>query len=176
MQEAVLHPPRTLLEVFKMLPEGTRAELIDNSLYMSPAPTTSHQGIVTILSAELYLFINRKKLGLVFISPIDVYLNNKNAFQPDILFISNQNQSIVKDDGIYGAPDLVIEILSAGTKKLDLTKKKDTYEKAGVKEYWVVDPETHEAIGFRLIKGKYQEFKRQQNKVSSLLLKRTFKF
>lgn len=176
MQEAVLHPPRTLLEVFKMLPEGTRAELIDNSLYMSPAPTILHQDIVSILLSSLWIHIKKKKLGKLYPGPVDVYLNKLNAFQPDIVYVAAENLSIIKDDGIYGTPDLVVEILSPGTKKLDLTKKKDAYEKAGVKEYWVIDPETHEAIGFRLMKGKYQEFKRQQNKVSSLLLKRSFKF
>ncbi|MBN8578553.1 MAG: Uma2 family endonuclease [Cytophagales bacterium] len=176
MQEAVLHPPRTLLEVFKMLPEGTCAEIIDNSLYMSPSPTLDHQDISTGLSSQIYLYVVKKKLGKVFGAPLDVYLSKINVFQPDIIFVSNQNEAILKKDGIYGAPDLIVEVLSPGTKKLDLTKKKDAYEKAGVKEYWVVDPETQEAIGFRLLKGKYQEFKRQQNKVSLLLLKRTFKF
>ncbi|MBX2899940.1 MAG: Uma2 family endonuclease [Cyclobacteriaceae bacterium] len=176
MQEAVLHPPRTLLEVFKMLPEGTRAELIDNSLYMSPAPSVSHQDIAGTLYSSILVFIRKQQIGKVFISPIDVFLTKSNVFQPDIVFVSNPNLSILKEDGIYGSPDLVVEVLSTGTKKLDLTKKKDAYEKAGVKEYWVVDPETHEAIGFRLMKGKFEEFKRQQNKVSSLLLKRTFKF
>lgn len=176
MQEMVLHPPRTLLEVFKMLPEGTRAELIDNSLYMSPAPNINHQDLSITLAAQLFNLCNRTKSGKVFAAPIDVFLNKENAYQPDIIYIANQNLNIIKTDGVYGAPDLVIEIFSAGTKKLDLTKKKDAYEKAGVKEYWVVDPETSEAIGFQLVKGKYQEFKRQQNKVSSLMLKRTFKF
>lgn len=176
MQEAILHPPRTLLEVFKMLPEGTCAEIIDNSLYMSPSPTLNHQSAIGGLFSQIYSHVLKKKLGHAFVAPLDVYLSKVNVFQPDIVFVSTQNESILKRDGIYGGPDLVIEILSAGTKKIDLTRKKDAYEKAGVKEYWVVDPETHEAIGFRLIKGKFQEFKRQQNKVSSMLLKRNFKF
>jgi Uma2 family endonuclease len=176
MQEAILHPPRTLLEVYKMLPEGTRAELIDNSLYMSPAPTSNHQDLSITLAAQLYNFCNRAKSGKVFASPIDVYLNKSNAFQPDIVYISTENLSIIKEDGIYGAPDLVIEILSPGTKKLDLTKKKDAYENAGVKEYWVVDPATKDVLGFHPVKGKYVEFKKEKGKVSSALLKRVFKF
>jgi Uma2 family endonuclease len=176
MQEAILHPPRTLLEVFKMLPEGTCAEIIDNSLYMSPSPTIDHQDVSTGLSSQIYLHVVKKKLGKVFAAPLDVYLSKTNVFQPDIIFVSNQNEAILKKDGVYGAPDLVIEILSTGTKKLDLTKKKDAYEKAGVKEYWVVDPQTREAIGFTLLKGKYEEFKRDYKKLNSPLLKHSFKF
>lgn len=170
------NPPRTLLEVFKMLPEGTRAELIDNSLYMSPAPTTNHQEIVMVLTSQLYLFITKKKQGKLYAGPIDVYLNKANAFQPDIIFIASDNLHLIKEDGIYGAPDLVIEVLSPGTKKLDLNQKKSAYEQAGVKEYWVVDPVTRESTGFQLLKDKYIEFKREKGKLHSLLLKHSFKF
>ncbi len=176
MEVAYQQPPRTLLEVFKMLPEGTCAELIDNSLYMSPAPTTNHQDVVTNLLVALFQYINKKKLGKVFPGPVDVYLNRANAYQPDIVFVAVENLSIVKEDGIYGAPDLVIEILSPGTKKLDLNQKKAVYEKSGVKEYWVVDPITKEVIGFQLVKGKYSEFKKEKGKLSSALLKHNFKF
>ena len=169
-------PPRTLLEVFKMLPEGTCAELIDNSLYMSPAPTTRHQDIVGTIFSSIHVYARKTKRGKVLVSPIDVYLNSKNAFQPDIVFITNENVSIIKENGIYGAPDLVIEILSPGTEKLDRNKKKLAYEQAGVKEYWIVAPLTKECTGFQLTKGKYTEFKKERGKLSSALLKHVFKF
>jgi Uma2 family endonuclease len=169
-------PPRTLLEVFKMLPEGTCAELIDNSLYMSPARTTSHQGIVGAILSSIHGYASETKIGKVLVSPIDVYLNSKNAFQPDIVFIANENLSIIKESGIYGVPDLVIEILSPGTEKLDRNKKKLAYEQAGVKEYWIVAPLTKECSGYQLTKGKYTEFKKEKGKLSSALLKHVFKF
>ncbi len=176
MQVSYQTPPRTLLEVFKMLPEGTRAELIDNSLFMSPAPTIIHQEVSGNLLTAILPHVLKMKLGKAFAAPVDVYLSGKNAFQPDIIFVSTENKSIIKTDGIYGAPDLIIEILSPGSKKLDLTKKKDAYEKAGVKEYWIVDPETKESIGHQLEKGSYVEFKKEKGKLTSLLLKRSFKF
>ena len=176
MQVSYQTPPRTLLEVFRMLPEGTCAELIDNSLYMSPAPTSNHQEVSITLASLLYIHTQRKKIGKAFAAPIDVYLSKTNVFQPDIIFISNENAGIIKEDGIYGAPDLVIEILSVGTRKLDLTKKKDAYEKAGVKEYWVVDPDTKSAVGFQATQGKFVEFKNEKGKLRSLLLKHTLKF
>ncbi|MFN7259853.1 MAG: Uma2 family endonuclease [Cyclobacteriaceae bacterium] len=111
------------MEVFKMLPEGTRCELIEGIIYMSPAPTINHQDAVLSLGSEVLQFAKKKNLGKIFISPVDVYLDShKNAFQPDLVFISNNRLNIIKEDGIYGAPDLVVEILSPGTKSFDLTK------------------------------------------------------
>jgi Uma2 family endonuclease len=169
-------PPRTAMEVFKMLPEGTRCELIEGIIYMSPAPTTSHQGTLVALTSQFYNLLTKTKKGLVLVSPIDVYLDTKkNAFQPDLIFISNNNQSIIKEDGIYGTPDLVVEVLSKGTKSFDLGKKKNAYEKAGVKEYWVVDTQTKICMGFRLVNKKFVEFKKEKNKINSALLHHIFK-
>jgi Uma2 family endonuclease len=176
MQVSYQTPPRTLLEVFKMLPEGTRAELIDNSLYMLPAPTLSHQDVSVTLASLIFMHVRQKKSGKVYAAPVDVFLSNKNAFQPDIIFISTENKSKLKKDGIYGAPDLIIEILSPGSKKLDLTKKKDAYEKAGVKEYWIVEPLTKETIGYQLNMGTYALLKKETGKLSSAILNHIFKF
>jgi len=170
-------PPRTTMEVFKMLPEGTHCELINGTIYMSPAPTSRHQSLIVTLTGQFYNFVNETKSGEVFIGPIDVYLDSqKNAFQPDLIFIGNEKLHIIKEDGIYGAPDLVIEVLSPGTKSFDLTKKKKIYEKSSVKEYWVVDPQTRNAIGFKLSEKKFVEFKKEKGKITSALLCHTFKF
>jgi Uma2 family endonuclease len=176
MINLIENPPRTTMEVFKMLPEGTRCELINGIIYMSPAPTTSHQRISFTLSGQFFKLINEKKIGEGFASPIDVYLDNKkNAFQPDIIFVSNENSSIIREEGIYGAPDLVIEILSPGTENFDLTKKKKVYEKSGVKEYWVIDTQTKICTGFQLVNKKFVEFKKEKSKLTSALLHHTFK-
>ena len=90
-------------------------------------------------------------------SPIDVYLNKENVYQPDIVFVAKENAKIIDwNKGIMGAPDLVIEILSKGNKNYDLNKKKAVYEAAGVKEYWVVNPETKWCEGFVLENGVYK--------------------
>jgi Uma2 family endonuclease len=176
MINLIENPPRTTMEVFKMLPEGTRCELINGIIYMSPAPTTKHQGTVVKLIGQFYNFINKSKIGEVLIGPVDVYLDNKkNAFQPDIVFISTENSSIIKEAGIYGAPDLVIEVLSPGTENFDLTKKKKVYEKSGVKEYWVIDTQTKICTGFQLVNKKFVEFKKEKGKLTSALLRHTFK-
>ena len=170
-------PPRTTMEVFKMLPEGTRCELIEGIIYMSPAPTIDHQSVIVTLTGSLFNFAKKTKSGRVFTGPIDVYFDSeRNAFQPDLIFITNSRSSIIKEDGIYGAPDLVVEILSPGTKNLDLTKKKKIYEKSGVKEYWVVDPETKLAIGFEWKENGYVKISEEIGKIQSRLLKEDFNF
>lgn len=90
--------------------------------------------------------------------------------------MSGKNKSILQEDGIYGAPDLVIEVLSPGTKKFDLDKKKKIYEKYGVKEYGAVDPETKESLGYQLKNAKFVLLKREKGKLTSSLLKHVFKF
>ena len=168
-------PPKTILEVYRMLPEGARAELIRGRIFMSPTPLLMHQGVIAELLTEIHPYVEKNKLGEVLLGPIDVYLNQDNAFQTDIVFISTEND-IIREDGIYGAPDLVIEVLSPGTAKSDLTKKKPIYEKEGFKEYWLVDPKTKLATGFQLVKGKFHELKQEKGKLSSNLLKQVFKF
>jgi Uma2 family endonuclease len=176
MQEMIQNPPRTILEVFKMLPEGTRAELIEGILYISPAPFLNHQDALVSLTLQIGNYLAKKKLGKIYVSPVDVYLNDNNAYQPDLVVVLNDNISILKDHGIAGAPDLVVEILSPGTKQFDQVNKKKIYEKSGVKEYWIVDPATKECVGYLLKKGKFSELKKEKGKINSSLLKHIFKF
>src|SRR5690349_2975770 len=126
MQETGIHPPRTLIEVFRMLPEGTLAELIDNRLFMSPGRIGKHQRVLRNLFRVFDEFVRVKKLGEVFFAPFDVYLDEEeNAVQPDLIFISSKNLSIVDDDGvIHGVPDLLIEVLSPGNPEHDTIIKK----------------------------------------------------
>jgi Uma2 family endonuclease len=177
MREELVSPPRTIMEVFKMLPEGTLAEVIENTLYMSPAPTPFHQEILLDISARMLQFVRSNELGKVYCSPVDVYLNESaNAVQPDILFVSDKNNVLVDNDGIHGVPDLIIEILSPGNKKHDQVTKKNLYEKVGVKEYWIVDPETKEAIGYWLSENQYEIISALNGKVASKLLDTTISY
>ncbi len=176
MQVAALYPPKTILEVYRMLPEGTCAELINGNLFMSPSRTPGHQQLALELAGLLYNFTSQKNLGKAYISLIDVYFDEKNVVQPDIVFVSNERKAIIKEDGIYGAPDFIIEVLSSGTRKFDLDKKLKIYEKNQVKEYWVVDPDTKESLGYQLKGSKFVLFKKEKGKLASALLKHTFKF
>lgn len=146
----MVKPPRTGMEAFALMPEGTYCQLINDVLIMSPAPTTQHARIQGKIYSILNNYVEQNKIGEVYFAPVDVYLNTKNAFQPDIFYITNGRKDIIKENGVYGAPDLVIEILSKGNMKTDLVKKKIVYEATGVQEYWVVDPETKWCEGFIL--------------------------
>jgi Uma2 family endonuclease len=128
-------------EDYVLFPEdGQRHEIIDGEHYVSPAPTPKHQRILMRLSSRLHVFAEEHRLGEVLPAPTDVLLSRHDVLQPDILFISNERATILKDKNIQGAPDLVVEILSASTRKLDERLKLARYELLGVSEYWIVDP------------------------------------
>jgi Uma2 family endonuclease len=122
-------------------PMGGKYQLIDGEIIEMTSPTPSHQDTVLTLGMLLKKFANENKLGKVFIAPLDIYLGENETYQPDVFFISKERESIIGEKKIEGAPDLVIEVLSESTAYYDLKKKKAVYEKSGVSEYWIVDPE-----------------------------------
>lgn len=175
--ESLVQPPRTAMAVFKMMPEGTLAEVIDNQLYMSPAPNPYHQRVSIRLTSALFNLVEGNNLGEVFSAPTDLYFDDEsNAVQPDIFFFTHDGNIIIDSNGIHGTPDLIIEILSPGNKSYDLKKKRDLYEKFGVNEYWVVDPDTKVSKGFHLVKKQFQSIGNFKGKIKSVLLNNEFKF
>ncbi len=99
MGKAIIHSLRTAVEVFKLLPEGVHCQVINNAIYMSPAPNFEHQEVVSEIQNGIFNHVKKNKLGKCVQSPIDVFLDDENVFQPDIIFISSDNLSIIKDDG-----------------------------------------------------------------------------
>lgn len=171
-------PPRTLMEVYKMLPEGTRAELIENILYMPPSPTSNHQSASMELGSNIHFFLKRNDLGKVYSAPFDVYLDEtSNAIQPDLVVVLKPQLYIVHINGhIHGVPAILIEILSKGNKDHDLIRKKDLYERFGVQEYHVVDPDTKLVLSFSLASGSYGAVQEGIGKLWSVLLQAEFLF
>jgi len=155
--EAIEQIPKTALDVFRLLPEGTLCEVIDNVLYMSPAPKYTHQNLVFLLAKRIDRHLEKTNTGELIISPFDVYFEDLlSAVQPDILVVLNENRNILKEDGyIHGAPDIIVEVLSRD-KKRDTVKKKSLYERAGVKEYFVVNPENREITAWLLDENLYK--------------------
>jgi Uma2 family endonuclease len=168
-------PPRTGMEVFMMLPEGTLAELINDTIYMSPTPNYQHQEISAELSMQIRSFVKKNNLGSC-LAAIDVFFDAKNVFEPDILFISRANMNIVKGGRIKGSPDFIIEILSPGNRKHDTETKKTAYEKFGVGEYYIVDPDTKMTTAWYLVNKKFTRQPSLKGKIKSRLLKKTFSF
>lgn len=185
MEETVIRPassagrpPRTIMEVFRMLPETTLAEVINETLYMSPAPIGKHQRTIRKLISQMAVHTEANGIGEIFVSPFDVFLDeHSNAVQPDLFYISINRLDMVDDDGgVHGVPDLIIEILSPGNPKYDLETKKDLYEKFGVKEYWIVNPSNRETLGYSLLGRKYGQPIETTGIIISTLLDHTFTF
>ena len=127
---------------FMSLPGDKRYQLLDGEMILAPSPTNRHQTIAVNLVMELNQFIRQRNLGRLWFAPLDVVLSDHDVAQPDILFVSNERSSIITDANIQGAPDLVVEILSPGTVDFDRGYKLALYGRHGVREYWLVDPDS----------------------------------
>ena len=127
-------------EDYRATADDKRYELLNGDLMMVPAPNTKHQWVLGRLHVELARFTHEHGLGKVYVAPVDVVLSDSDVVQPDLLFISRAREHTITDESVRGAPDLVIEILSASTADRDVGYKRDLYSRHGVLEYWIVDP------------------------------------
>lgn len=133
---------RFTYEDYLSFPEDRhRHELIDGEHFMTPSPNFKHQRISARLENILYNFVDKYKLGVVLDAPMDVILSEFDVVEPDIIYISNQNRGIITERAIEGVPDLIVEIISVSSRKMDKVIKKKLYEHYGVSEYWIIDPE-----------------------------------
>lgn len=121
--------------------DGHRHELIGGQHCVTPAPGTRHQRISGRLFGLLYVFLRQEPLGELLSAPYDVVLSSEDVVQPDLLFVSTARASILGDRLAQGAPDLLIEIVSESSRRTDEVYKRNLYERTGVAEYWVLDPE-----------------------------------
>ncbi|KYH33898.1 Uma2 family endonuclease [Neomoorella mulderi] len=138
------------------LPEGAPYQLIGGELVLTPSPTSYHQIISMQLVSKMVAYVTAKNLGIVLHAPMDVYLEETETYQPDIIFIAHDRMDIIKPEKIEGAPDLVVEILSPTTAYYDLRQKYKVYGKHGVKEYWIIDPQDKSIQVFSLVEGKFK--------------------
>lgn len=138
---------------FFQLPETTQpTELIEGELIVSPSPITVHQRFIGNLFVLLRSLIPN---GEVFLAPLDVYLDAANVPQPDIMWVAEGSRCKVGEKRLEGPPDLIVEVLSAGTARADRGKKFQLYERHGVREYWLADPEGEYFEIFRLEDGRF---------------------
>lgn len=176
MPETLTHIPRTMLEVWESLPEGTLCQLINDKLVMSPAPINIHQVVLGEIFVEIVLYLRKKKIGEIRIAPFDVHFSKQNILQPDILFIINKNLTKIQETGMFGTPDLIIEILSPSTSHFDFEDKKVIYEKYGVQEYFIVEPNSKSVSAFYLKDGEYEEQESSARKIKSVVLNTEIEF
>ncbi len=132
------------------LPEGKRAELIDGRIYDMAPPSRTHQRLIMNLSAAIHNHIKENNGSCeVYPAPFAVFLNedDKTYVEPDISVICDKSK--LTDKGCNGAPDFVIEIVSPASRKMDYSTKNAAYSDAGVREYWIIDPEKERTTVYR---------------------------
>ena len=142
---------------FVLFPDdGKRHELIDGEHYVTPSPNLRHQTILGSLFLALGKFLENHLIGRVWVAPLDVVLTKFDVVEPDLIYVSRERASVLTKKNIQGAPDLAVEILSPGTCKTDEVTKRGAYERCGIREYWVVDPELDLVKVYRLTGGTFE--------------------
>jgi Uma2 family endonuclease len=143
-------------EDYAALPDdGQRYEVIDGVLYLMPGPNTPHQGASALFTYHLLDHVQFAGLGRVFAAPLDVLLPRARPVQPDLVVVLNHKLHLISDRGIEGAPDLVVEIASPGTRTHDRTRKLAVYADAGVPEVWLPEPADQTIEVLALEEGGY---------------------
>lgn len=131
-----------------------RREIIDGELIVTPSPIVRHQRAVRNISFRLETY-RRATGGETFFAPLDVYFADDNVVEPDVLFILEAHVGQIQDKYIKDSPDLVVEVSSPSTRRLELVRKRELYEGFGVPEYWFVDLEAERVEIYVLTEGSY---------------------
>ena len=147
--------PKLTYEDYAKTPDDERWELIDGELFISPSPKEAHQRTQIRVGSKMFVFTEERDLGQVYIE-FDVVLSDTDTVRPDVIFVSREPSHIITADNVQGSPDLVVETRSESTARRDWTTKRDLYERHGVREYWLVDPEAATIAVLILTDGKYE--------------------
>lgn len=134
--------------------DNLRREIIDGDLIVTPAPATRHQQVVMTLAGELYQYV-KEHGGRLFPAPTDVFFSDTDVVEPDVLYLRPEHTDRVGKRFVQSAPDLVVEVSSPSTRRLDLIRKRGLYERFGVPEYWYVDLDADRVEVYRLEEGRY---------------------
>ena len=133
-------------------------EIIGGEKILAPSANLFHSDAIDELLVDFRIYFRQhKNIGYAFGDHVDVHFPDGSIYKPDLVVITEENKNIMSSNkAMYGAPDLVVEVLSKSTMKRDFTIKKETYEKFGVKEYWIVDPMMETIEAYILNAGKYE--------------------
>ena len=157
--EALYHGLRmTAVEYLQLPTDGFRYELIDGVICISPSPSSDHQRTATCISGEIYAYLREHPVGEVM-AEVDVNLGvgprgGDLVYRPDVVFIEAQRW-IQMGERMTGVPDVVVEVISRTSRRYDRETKKTDYERSGVAEYWLIDPERGTMTFCRLQDGRY---------------------
>ena len=169
---AVTEKKRWTYEDYLRIEDDNRYEIYRGELIMVAAPSSWHQRFSRNLEFLMWSYVKEKGLGEVFYAPIDVILAEDEVYQPDIVFVSKGRADIVKERGIFGAPDLVVEIISPSTALYDTMDKREVYENHGIAEFWVVNPDERAIEIFVLKENVYKRhsYARKEGQVASAVI------
>lgn len=151
---AVIHPLLTYDDLVDLPDDGRRYELLEGELAVSPAPARGHQKAAGRIYAEL-LRAEDAGWGEVYVAPFEVYFDEQNAVQPDVLFVRRERLQIVTEARVEGPPDLVVEVLSPSTRRRDIRVKMQIYARFGVPYYWLVDAGARTVQPYELTAERY---------------------
>lgn len=154
MTHAIRRPHKTIQDLLA-LGEDVRAELIEGEIYVAAAPNSRHQSIVLRLASEILRHVDRHGGGRVFVAPLDVYLPSGDVVEPDVIYVAAGHGARVERD-IHGAPTLLVEVVSPSNPERDRLVKRQLYERNGVGEYWIVEPDDEAVEVLRLVDGAFQ--------------------
>ena len=158
---AELQPQKLTYRDYLLFPEdGRRHEIIDGEHFVVPAPNLRHQTILLNLAVLLRNFLRPRGIGQVWVAPIDLVLSEVDVVQPDLVFVSAPRSHALTGNNLPEPPDLAVEVLSPSTRRTDAVAKRRLYEKHGIQEYWMVDPDTDSVEVYRLTDRGYQQVDR----------------
>jgi Uma2 family endonuclease len=145
----------TYQDLFALPDDGLRHELIDGEHYVSPAPREKHQRVAFNLSGLLFMYLREHRVGRAYAAPFDVLFSDFDVVEPDLLYVSHERiQRQMTERYLAGAPDLVVEVSSKATRRIDEGAKLRLYERYGVSEYWLIDPHGETVRVHRLDEGR----------------------
>lgn len=153
-----IRPLKLTYEDYLYLPEdGKRHEIIDGDHYATATPDLKHQSVVGNLASALLGFTRLSRLGQIWMGPVDVVLSDYDVVEPDLVFLGRDRMDLAANGAnIQGAPDLIVEVFSPATRRTDAITKRNLYQKFGVQEYWLVDPELEIIQVYRMTEGFFR--------------------
>lgn len=147
-------------EFLQITEEGENYELINGVVTVTPSPAPKHQHVAGEVFYQLRHFLETHPIGLVFME-IDVHLGTDASggdfvYRPEIVFYKTERM-VGMEDKLFGPPDLVVEVVSRGSRRIDSETKKIDYERYGVSEYWLIDPERKHIAAYQLKESRFVE-------------------
>ena len=174
-QNVIKEIPHSAVDIYRSLPEGTRCEVIHNELCMSPDVSKEHQIILISLTALLHEYLKDNPVGTL-LELFDVYFDDQlSVVRPDLIIVANDQEHLIKNDGVYGVPPLIIEIMSKNC-IYETQRKRMLYEKAGVQEYFLIDPDKTTTLLELNAANEYDQSYVQPGTVTSKILHHTIVF